>query len=262
MHYLFARLDEIKKTIKGKVIIIFLDYDGTLTPIVKNPEAAVIAAGKKELLRKLSKNKMCKVAVISGRSLADIKNKIGLSNIIYSGNHGLEISGPKFKFKVPVSREYKVILREIKNQLKKKFSFVRGILLEDKGLCLALHYRLVNKNQIPLVESGFKEVTSPYLLKHKIEIKPGKMVFDIKPALRWDKGKAVLQLLSRQKAFLRGKAILPIYIGDDKTDEDAFRVLRNNSLTIFVGKPKKSYAGFYLKNTNEVFKLLKIIEEF
>lgn len=262
MYHLFSHLDKIKKLVRGKLIFIFLDYDGTLTPIVKSPDAAKLSGQTKKLLRKLSKNKICKVAIISGRQLTDIKSKVGLNGIIYSGNHGFEVSGPKIKFKVAIPGEYNRVLKKIKNQLKSKLSSIKGIFLEDKRFCVAFHYRLVDKNKIPLVESLFRKVTRPYLLKKRIKIKAGKMVFDIEPAVARDKGRVVLELIGRQKALSDRKGIFPVYIGDDTTDEDAFRVLKNNGLAVFVGKPKRSHAGYYLKNTKEVFKLLKTIQAF
>lgn len=259
MRNIFYYWDELEKKLSNKYIMLFLDYDGTLTPIVSTPDKAFISQEVKDLLNKLSKSPMCKLAIISGRALKDIKNIIGLKGIIYSGNHGLEIEGPKIKFEPLVSLRYKAILEQIKNDLNKRLSSINGAFVEDKGLSLSLHYRLVDKKNIPQVKTIFHETIILYLVRNKIKIKTGKMVLEMRPPSEWDKGKIVLWLLVRQKFALKDKDVVPIYIGDDTTDEDAFKVLKNNGITIFVGKPKPSYAQYYLKDTNEVKEFLKRI---
>lgn len=259
MRYLFSSLDEIKKIINNSALFLLLDYDGTLTRIRKTPQMAVINPRTKNLLNDISKNGKIKLAVISGRSLSDIKSKIGLSSIIYSGNHGLEISGPKVKFKMFVPKESRKTIEEIRRQFKKEFSSINGVIIEDKGFGVALHFRQVHKRQIPAVKAGFNKITGPYLSENKIMIKPGKMVFDVKPAISWDKGKAVLMLLKLKKRLWGKKTVLPVYIGDDITDEDAFSALKSKGITVFVGKNKKTNAKYYLNNTSEVFKFLRFI---
>lgn len=259
MKNLFRHWDSLKRELSDKHIMLFLDYDGTLTPIVSSPEKAFISQEVKELLNELSKSSKCKLAIISGRSLKDIKNIIELKEIIYSGNHGLEIEGPKIQFVTPVSVRYKAILAQIKKELNKRLSSVRGAFVEDKTLSLSLHYRLVDKENIPKVRTIFYETVIPYLVRNKIKIKTGKMVLEVRPPSEWNKGKIVLWLLARQRVALKDKEVVPIYIGDDKADEDAFKVLKKNGISIFVGKPKLSYAQYYLKDTGEVKEFLKRI---
>ncbi len=169
MEHLFFQLNKLKDSLKDKFIFLFLDYDGTLTPIVESPDKAIIPRKTMEILRDLSKIPHCKVAIISGRALKDIKNKIGLEGIIYAGNHGLEIDGPKIKFKVPVSPGYMTILKKIKAILKKKLSKIRGIVIEDKGLTLSVHYRLVDIKDVWLVKTVFHETLAHYIVSNKIK---------------------------------------------------------------------------------------------
>lgn len=261
MHYLFAQREKLKDKLKSKYIFLFLDYDGTLAPIVDTPAQAIIPRETRFLLERLAKSPMAKLAIISGRALEDIKNKVGIKDIIYVGNHGLEIESPKIKFESLILLRYKAILKSLKGELNKKLSSIRGVILEDKGLSLSVHYRLVEKKRILEVKTVIYQTALPYLVKNKIKIKTGKLVMEIMPPLERDKGKTVLWLLARQKFALRDKPILPIYIGDDITDEDAFGVLKDKGLTIFVGRPKPSKAEYYLKNTQEVFGFLKDILE-
>jgi len=261
MKNLFRHWDNLRKELSNKYVMLFLDYDGTLTPIVSTPDKAFIAQEIKRILNELSKSLRCKLAIISGRALKDIKNMIGLKRIIYSGNHGLEIEGPKIKFESPVSVRYKAILEQIKKELSLKLANIKGAFVEDKGLSLSIHYRLVDKKQVPLVKTAVHETAIVYLIRSKIKIKSGKKVLEIRPPVEWDKGKVVLWLLARQQFLLGENKIFPIYIGDDTTDEDAFKVLKKKGLTIFVGEQGNSEAQYYLKTTEEVTECLSRILE-
>ncbi|MCM8779455.1 MAG: trehalose-phosphatase [Candidatus Omnitrophica bacterium] len=256
MKYLFSCWDNLKKDIKNKNIFLFLDYDGTLTPIADTPDKAVISRKTKGILERLSRIPKFRLAIISGRALSDIKNLVGIEGIIYTGNHGLEIEGEKIKFRSPVFEYSKVIIRKIKNDLSKKISHFKGAFIEDKGLTLSLHYRLMDKNNISSLKNIFNDTIQPYLIEKKIRVTMGKKVLEVRPPLKWDKGKVVLWLLAKQR--LKDE-IFPIYLGDDVTDEDAFFALRGKGLTIFVGKPKRSYAQYYLRNTQEVLEFLERI---
>lgn len=259
MEYLFTHWNKLKNKLSNKSILLFLDYDGTLAPIVETPEKAVISKDTKEVLDKLSKKRDCNIAVISGRSLRDIKNMVGLENIIYAGNHGLEIEGPKIRFESQVSPRLKSIIRQIKEDLENKLLGVKGVFIEDKGLTVSVHYRLVDKKDIPLLQNIFTALIGPYTIRDKIKVNSGKKVYEIKPPVMWDKGKVVSWLLARQQ-FAQGEdKIFPIYIGDDITDEDAFRAMKNKGLTIFVGEPGLSEAHYYLKDTEEVIRFIQQI---
>jgi trehalose 6-phosphate phosphatase len=255
LKHLFKHWKNLSSELRKKRIILFLDYDGTLTPIVKKADEAIIPQATKKLLRDLSA--YVKLAVISGRALSDLEKMVGVKGIIYSGNHGLEIDGPKIKFSMPLSSGYKNLLRQIKFRLEKRLAGIKGFILEDKGKSLSLHYRLVDRKWLSRVQNIFHEATIFAAVKKKIKIRPGKRVWEIRPPLVWDKGKIVLWLLVREKFASGDKPLLPIYAGDDTTDEDAFRALKNKGMTIFVGRPKKSYARYYLNNCKEVAQFLK-----
>jgi len=261
MKHIFSDQAEVKRRLIDKFIFLFLDYDGTLARIADRPEQADLPAQTRELLKELRDCARCKIAIISGRGLEDIKGRIGLEGIIYAGSHGLEIEGPKIKFKSPVSSLYMSLLRKIKDDLEEKISSVPGAFIEDKGLTLSLHYRQVDKRDIQSLKTVFDEAVSLYLAKDKIRVKTGKMVFEIQPPVEWDKGKVTLWLLARQNFALKEKVeVVPLYIGDDVTDEDAFRALGNKGIVVRVGELEGSRAEYYLKNTDEVFLLLKDIK--
>jgi len=261
MKYLFSDWEKIGRTLKGKFIYLFLDYDGTLTPIADTPHMAVTPRRMRALLFRLANMPNCKIAIVSGRQLNDIKKRIRLKKIVYAGNHGLEISGPKIKFTAHLPAQYKRALQKIKAKLATELSAIKGAIVEDKEFSLGVHYRLVDKKDVARVKNAFYAATLLYEVRNVIVVKTGKMALEIRPQVAWDKGKVVLWLLGRQLFATRNKKtkVLPIYIGDDTTDEDAFGALRNKGMTIYVGKLGKSKARFYLKNPEEVARFLEMI---
>lgn len=259
MRYLFARFSGVEKLLDGKFLLLLLDCDGTLAPIASTPKRAFVPQETKVLLRRLSKNKHCKLGIISGRALRDIKRVIGLRGIIYAGNHGLEIESPGRKFKNTISPRLRHVMRKIAADIKKRLGGVRGVLIEDKGLSLSLHYRLMNKSNMPALRRIISETTAAYIRRNEIKIGCGKKVFEIKPPVDWDKGKAALWIMEREQAAPGKEVLLPIFIGDDTTDEDAFKVVKKRGLAVFVGKPGNSAADYYLKSTREVTRFLRLI---
>ncbi|MDD5731231.1 MAG: trehalose-phosphatase, partial [Candidatus Omnitrophica bacterium] len=168
MDYLFDCWNKIEERLKGKHLFIFLDFDGTLTPIIDDPDKVRLSAQARKLLKALSERPGYKLAIISGRALKDIRKRAGLNNIVYAGNHGLEIEGPGVDFKSLLPPGYKLTKRRIKDELKRKISLIPGAFLEDKGASLSLHYRKVNKKQAPKIKTIFNETLKPYLAQGKV----------------------------------------------------------------------------------------------
>ena len=258
MKYLFDYIDNLKPAISEQPVFLFLDYDGTISPIARKPQLAVTPKQTRSVLHELSKIPHCRIAVISGRGLEDIICRVGLKNIIYSGNHGLEIAGPQVRFKSPVTNKHRETLKNISQALHNRLKPIEGVLIQDKALSISVHYRLVDPKNVPLVKKIFCEVTAVNFIREEIRVHLGKKVIEVAPPVNWDKGKAVLWLLHNM-SFSEKSSILPVYIGDDTTDEDAFKILKDSGLTIFVGKSKKSAAQYYVKNTSEVLAFLRAI---
>lgn len=254
-----GRQEDIKRILKGRRLLLFLDYDGTLAAIVDHYKSATILQESKMLLRQLAKNSQCRVAIVSGRALSDVKKRVGLKNIIYVGNHGLEAVGPGIKYTSFVQAHIRKLFRKIRSDLTKRFEKIKGILIEDKNLTLSVHYRQVNHKDLALFKRTFFKSVQPYLENREIDISQGKKVFEIKPAVEWNKGSAVLWLMKRLGKNGYRKKIFPIFIGDDVTDETAFIALENKGLCIRVGCGKTSAAPYCLKNINQVAQFLKTI---
>jgi len=260
MDYLFDKWDKLKKTLVNKHIILFVDYDGTLTPIVDSPDKAVMSDEARDLLKALSTKPRCQVGVISGRALGNLKKMVGLKDLIYVGNHGLEIDAPKIKFKTQLTPEMVSIIRNIKDKLSMKLSGINGIAVEDKFVTVSIHYRLAGRAGYLSAKKIIEETASPFIASGKIKVRAGKKVLEIIPETHWNKGEIVEWILARETRVL-GTPPLPIYLGDDTSDEDAFGVLKDKGLTVFVGRKKTSKAKYYLRNPKEVLIFLREILE-
>jgi len=245
-------------------ILLLTDYDGTLTPIVERPELANLPESTRLVFEALARRYEFRVGVISGRALADLKDKVGIRGIIYAGNHGLEIEGPGISFVNPVAEEFRPILRIVHYVLSRALGRIRGVIVEDKGLSLSVHYRLVEEDDTEQVENAFERIAGGAQALGKVKITSGKKVYEVKPAVAWDKGKAIKLLMKKYGKGGRKSGLLPIYLGDDLTDEDGFRVIENygNGLSVFVGeKGQHSAARYFLKSPAEVAAFLEILLE-
>ena len=228
-------------------VAVFLDYDGTLSPIVEDPTAAVISAEMRQAVAKLAEH--CVVVVISGRDLEDVRERVGLDDLIYSGSHGFAIAGPDGLQRVSQEAgEFIPILDEAEKELRAQLRAVPGSYIERKQFSIAAHSRRVPENQRGEVEKAVDRVAHAHPELRKTA---GKMVFELQTRIDWDKGKAVLWLIEALE--LDPQTTLPIYIGDDVTDEDAFRVLPPQGIGLVVkGGCHPTAADYSLQDTEAV----------
>lgn len=245
MKYLIESLSEIEEKIRSYPgYLLLLDFDGTLSALAETPSKAFLYKENRLILLQISR--LVPTAIVSGRSLTDVKQKVGLKKLIYAGNHGLEwqIAGKRKKIRIPakMTLALKVLNKQLCNLCKK----YHGALLENKDIGVSLHYRLVNLHTRNHLLKEAKRLIKPFQKNRLLKITKSKKTLEIRPSLSWNKGYWVKLL--HQKL---GKQLLPIYIGDDITDEDVFKILRPG-ITIRVGKSHNSKASFYCNNITEV----------
>jgi alpha,alpha-trehalase len=230
---------------------VFLDYDGTLTPIVEHPEDATLSRSMRHTLKDLSKK--CPVAVISGRELKDIRKRVGIEDIIYAGSHGFDISGPDFTYRHGL--EFVPALDAAEQDLKKALNGIQAVRIERKTFSIAVHFRQVPEKAVESVEKAVDEVIENFPSLRKTG---GKKIFECRPNIDWHKGKALLLIL--EKSELERSRILPMYIGDDLTDEDAFEVLAHDGVGIVVrDESRPTWARYALNNPAEVKQFLNFL---
>lgn len=257
--YLFCvpgeHLGSFKKRLSAaERIILLLDYDGTLTPICKTPALALLSEEMKQLLESLSCIDSITVALVTGRSYKDIRKVAGLKDVIYVSNHGFQITRRRSHWIHPELKSVIKLLQDLSLLLKEALSRFYLTVLENKKFTLTIHYRSEKKINVPLVNKTVKSIVSSYIAQLKVT--KGKKVIEVRPRISWNKGLAAVKLLSMLKSK---KDTFVIYIGDDKTDEDAFVALSERAATVRVGPGRFTNAQYYVKNVNEVRSLLKMI---
>jgi trehalose-phosphatase len=235
-------------------VAVFLDYDGTLTPIVSHPEDAWLSDSARQALRELAT--CAPVAILSGRDLNDVRRRVDLDGIVYAGSHGFDIAGAG-GLRRELGTAYLSVLTTAQTELREALDEIPNAQLERKHFSIAAHYRNVKENDVPKVERAVGKVAARHRELRKMS---GKKVYELVPAIDWNKGKAVLWLLEVLGLDL-GNA-RPIYIGDDSTDEDAFAALRQRGIGILVSEQSQPTAASYsLKNPAEVERFLRALTD-
>ena len=251
MKRLSCHIDEIKKRISSRRgILLLADFDGTLAPIVSDPADAALPADVKRALASLQKDGNVRIAVVTGRALPDIVKKAPIKDAIFAANHGLEIFH-KGRFILNLGKKFKKPLARIADTLS-GVEDIPGAIVERKGLSTAVHYRKVRKSLHGEVKRLVGHICRGRLRKNGLKLLSGKMILEIRPANFWNKGKASLWIWKKFEP-----SFFPIFVGDDTTDEDAFRALRKKGLTIRIGKSRSSRAEYYAKDVWEVIRGIK-----
>jgi trehalose 6-phosphate phosphatase len=247
-------MGEIRSRTEGKTIAVFLDYDGTLTPIVSDPEKATLSDAMRRVLKALSEG--VPIAVISGRDLPDVQRMAGIQGIFYAGSHGFDIAGPEgMHINHQKGAEFLPALDQAEKELEEKLGTIEGARVERKKFAIAVHYRNVKEEEVESVKRTVEEVASSY---PGLRRSGGKKIFELQPKIDWHKGKALLWLLEMMD--LDKPHVVPFYIGDDLTDEDAFRSLKGLGLGIVVmERPRASEAQYRLSDTDEVARFLEAL---
>ncbi len=238
--------------IKDKRLSLFLDYDGTLVPISEDPADAVFPESTYELLKRLSGR--FKVVIISGRSLKDIRRRVGIDEITYVGNHGMEISSPSFTMRFDIGRRAEAELNSAASDLRRLALKWPGTVLEVKEVSLSLHYKTLSGESEKLFYGEAREVLDPFVSRGFLRLTGGKKIIELRSRAPWHKGSAVEWIMQRG-AF---RDTLPLCIGDDLTDIDSFRAVKGKGLSVFVGR-REEEADYYCESTASALNLLSSI---
>ena len=226
-------------------VFVAFDYDGVLSPIAPRPDFATLSIENRILLDRLARHPGMHVAVVSGRSLADVRKHIDLDSLFYAGNHGAEISfNGKAERHIDLEL-YRAALVKVKGELGEWLLSYPGGRLEDKGFGIGVHYREVAPQRQLAFQRGFDLWAKN--LPADLRVLPAKMMFEVRPKVDWNKGNAVLRLWQAL-----APDSLPFCLGDDRTDEDGFMALRGKGINIFVGAAQGSSAEYFLPSTREV----------
>ncbi|WOK92160.1 putative trehalose-phosphate phosphatase 6 [Canna indica] len=253
-----SMIEQIVSASKGKRIVMFLDYDGTLSPIVDDPDSAFMSNAMRAAVKNVAR--YFPTAIISGRCLEKVINFVRLTDLYYAGSHGLDIKGPEKPRHVKAKAqpvlfqpacEFLPTMDAVYRALFERTKSTPGARVENNKFCVSVHFRCVDEKSWSALFEQVRSVLKEY---PKLRLTQGRKVLEIRPTLRWDKGKA-LEFLLESLGFANHKDVMPVYIGDDRTDEDAFKVLRERGqgFGILVSKfPKETNATYSLKEPSEV----------
>lgn len=246
---------DLPRQLDEKRPALFLDYDGTLTPIVERPEDARLTEPMRRVLREAAT--CMPVALVSGRDLADLRALVGLPDLLYAGSHGFEIEGPGLHLELPEGIDALDDLDQATERLRRQLVGIQGHRLERKRFAVAVHDRQVAEADQPALRVAVERVQAKL---PRLRLTGGKHVHELRPDIDWDKGRAIRWLLTELE--LNEPDVLPIYIGDDETDEDAFSALQGLGLGLLVAEqPQPSVADFRLRDPNQVWALLQLLVE-
>lgn len=253
---LFESLSDIapKLSAAGRVFL-FLDFDGTLAPIVEDPADASMSPETRQHLFDLSQRARYLVSIVSGRALSDIQQRVGLSGLTYAGNHGFEISGPTLRFTEPAAAAHTADLEAVSRELETRLAGIPRARVENKGLTASVHYRGATESGRLEIRRIVNEVVG--LHQDLFQITQGLEVLEIRPRVKWNKGLAANWILASFKTHQP----VPVYLGDDTTDEDAFLEL-SSGITVRIGRTGETAAHYQLDYQEAVPEFLAWLSDF
>jgi trehalose 6-phosphate phosphatase len=207
---------------------VFFDFDGTLSDIVDDPDSARLVAGAGEALQNLAAH--CPVAVLSGRDLADVSKRVGLPGIWYAGSHGFELTAPDGTHHQNDAAAAAIpVLEQAAAQLREQLGPIPGVVVEHKRFGVAVHYRNAARDQVGPVAAAVRTAGQ----RDALRVTTGREVIELRPDIDWDKGKTLRWVIDHLHSA-DSAALVPIYLGDDITDEDAFDAVQNDGIPILV----------------------------
>ncbi len=239
-------------------VLLLFDYDGTLTPIVARPEAATLSDETRQMLSALAGMERFVVGVVSGRSLPDLEAMVAVPSLVYAGNHGLEMKGGGMDFVHPDAPAFEASLAEVARLLERELANAPGVVVDNKRLTLTVHFRNAPDSYGAQVDGTVGAVTAPYVEAGQLKITRGKKVVEVRPNLDWGKGKAIEKI--REYC---GDSPLPMFFGDDQTDEEGFAVAQDaGGLAVFVGPARESTLALHRLDTPaEVVQVLALLAQ-
>src|SRR5262245_47611384 len=217
---------------EGRVLLMS-SYDGTLSPIVDDPARASLPAAVGDQLRTIAASPLMRLAIVSGRDLADLRARVGEVDAIYAGCYGLEVGGPDLAFTHAEAEAQRDALDAVRRALNRRARAVAGMRVEAKRLGVAIHYRRVPPGQRQYVEAALEQAIEE--ARHRLAVFHGSKVIEILPGVGWHKGQCALWIRERVERLVRPLPLMMLYMGDDWSDEPAFEALSSHAITIKVG---------------------------
>jgi trehalose 6-phosphate phosphatase len=248
--YFFRAWREIGARIRAaRSLAVMLDFDGTIAGLRRRPQDVRLPTRTGELLARLASLPGVAVAIISGRMIRDLQEKVGVEGVRYYGLHGAQKETELVALRGEALRMLSQARRETRAQLRE----LPEIWIEDKTFSFVVHYRGAKPATIRVAELILLRILAP--LRFALKNLKGDKVWEVAPKEMPGKESAVRSLLGDLP-----EQVLAIYIGDDQTDESAFEILPG-AISVKVGPARSTRANFYVRNQGEVLRLLALVEK-
>lgn len=228
----------------SKHVVLALDFDGTLAPIADRPEQAKMPAETAAILRELAGFEHVSIAILSGRSIRDLKSRVDL-DVILAGNHGMEIERGGVPFVHPEANALRRRVELACGDLERALEYVPGVFVENKGLTATVHYRLAPSELAGWIEAAVYSAMRRFA--RRLSVNPARKAWEIRPRIDWNKGSAlrlVLRHIGADEPFV-------ICAGDDVDDERMFEA-SSNSVFIHVGRMGSTNALYGVNSPAEL----------
>ena len=199
--YFFENKDP-KLECGSRSFFLFLDFDGTLVPIQNDPTKCVLSPKMKGQLEAIALSGKACIAILSGRTVNDIRDRVNIQDVYYGGNHGIEISGPRVNYTHPDALSGKHIIDRVCREIEQEIGNIEGAFIEKKKFGFTLHYRMADKESKALITKIFYRIIAESPDPQAFSVLRGKKVLELVPRIQWDKGKAALFLLQKSKEKL------------------------------------------------------------
>lgn len=257
--YLYPHVLEIvlNRAINSHLIAIFLDYDGTLSPIPRRKIRLErpLSDSARTIIYDISRHSRVKIFITSGRSVEALRKFVGIDDLYYIGIHGHIIRGPDIVYTHSALAELTSAIKRMRNELLGLASDIKGLVIEDKDAAISIHYRGIGKSRSREIFEKVSRICSKY---YGVKFFRSRSSIEIIPNTGWDKGKAIDYVLAALSARtgLSANDIMPIYFGDDKSDENGFKLLKGKGIGVKVGYRCGTNANYYVDGTEDVIRFL------
>ncbi|WP_458207044.1 trehalose-phosphatase [Haladaptatus sp. NG-SE-30] len=247
----------VNRLLDADGLLAMFDFDGSLAPIEDHPDDVTLPPATRTVLKDLRDSRDVQVGIVSGRGLTDLRSRVDIDGIAYAGNHGLELHAGDEQQIHPAAENARDDIDDLCDDLESCLAPVDGAFVEDKGVSASIHYRLVNDDRVPAVEQVVKEAVRDV---PDVRVTSGKQVLELRPDVDWHKGRAIRWLYDHHVPD--EETWLPLYVGDDRTDEDAFDVLPDTGLAVKVGRTPPTVAGYRVADPTAVRAVAEWLSEY